>query len=937
MKPLSLTMSAFGPFADEVHIDLRALTSGGLYLISGDTGAGKTTIFDAISFALYGAPSGDHRDASMLRSKYADPARKTFVELTFSYHGQTYRVRRTPSYVREGMKTPQAAEAEFIYPDETTVTRVREVNEAVLSVMGVDRAQFSQISMIAQGDFLKLLHATTKERIDIFRRLFGTEKFASLQERLRGEASALEDECRLSQARIRQVLQSLRPEDFDGVQNTDGAVADEVLGAVLEGLLPPQEIPDLLERQEGMLRERMDEVCGVLADGETALSAADVRLGRAEELARIRAAHTEAQKQLTDAAEVLERQKKNAALLQEAGNDEAIEALGTQISVLEQVMPEYETLDGERRRLQQWHDTLKATEERCETLAQTQKVLRERLLSTKEEAALLSDASAEMTALTAKMKEQREESARISALEREIAAYLQLCRQLSAAQKAYRNAALTASEAAAAHERSSRAYLDEQAGILAAGLADGQPCPVCGATEHPAPAGISEGAPTKEQVEAARKYAMETAAIAEEKSLTAGEIKGRTAEKEAVLLSAAEESDIELADVPQPMSAAWVQDTLSAAVAAHQTQAMRVFRETEEKYAVTEQAFARKQTLDTLIPQLQEQAQETDALLAKENADLAVLKVQIAEGERQISALTEKLPYPTHAEAKTELQNLTFRRRSIRDVVKRQAEQLAEAQTVYAAAEARAAQLTEQLDGAETLDIAVLKNCRDTLYAEQNRLQGQRDMLRARLERLCAARTALTELTEKAALIESRYAKIRALSDTANGALRGKERIMLETYVQMSYFDRILLRANRRLLVMSGGQYELQRAKEAENNRAQSGLDLLVTDHYNGSQRNVRTLSGGESFLASLSLALGLSDEIQSSAGGIRLESMFIDEGFGSLDEGALEQAVGVLAGLSLGECSVGIISHVGALKNRIERKLTVKKSPQGSTVSLEV
>ena len=154
MKPLSLTMSAFGPFADEVHIDLRALTSGGLYLISGDTGAGKTTIFDAISFALYGAPSGDHRDASMLRSKYADPARKTFVELTFSYHGQTYRVRRTPSYVREGMKTPQAAEAEFIYPDETIVTRVREVNEAVLSVMGVDRAQFSQISMIAQIIFL---------------------------------------------------------------------------------------------------------------------------------------------------------------------------------------------------------------------------------------------------------------------------------------------------------------------------------------------------------------------------------------------------------------------------------------------------------------------------------------------------------------------------------------------------------------------------------------------------------------------------------------------------------------------------------------------------------------------------------------------------------------------------------------------------------------
>ena len=934
MKPLTLTVSAFGPFADEVHIDLSPLTSGGLYLISGDTGAGKTTIFDAISYALYGAPSGDHRDASMLRSKYADPSRKTFVELTFSYHENTYRIRRTPSYEREGLKTPQAAEAELHIPDRPPITRLREVNEEIIRIMGVDRAQFSQIAMIAQGDFLKLLHATTKERIDIFRRLFGTEKFASLQERLRGEAAALDEECRLSQARIRQVLQSLRPEDFETGADTDAA--GDVLGAVTEGLLPPQEIPALLGRQEERLSARMEDVSSALSDGETALSAADTRLGRAEELARIKAAHEEAQKQLTEAAEALERQTRNAELLRDAGNDEAIEALGAQISVLEQIMPEYETLESERRRLDILKVEQRAAEQRSGTLEKTQITLTERLSSAKDELAALSEAQAEMTSLAAQAKEQRDSHARICALEAEISAYIQLCRQLSAAQQAYRAAAAEAAEASAAYERYSRAYLDEQAGILAASLQDGQPCPVCGATEHPAPADLSDGAPTKEQLQKARVHAADAAAQAESKSLSAGEIRGRAAEKEAVLFAAASEQDSAFADAHRPLTEEWVRDVLAVSAADSKARVQTMLCETEKRAADAERAYARRQELDALIPQLEVQVRQAADACAKETAESAARGAQIAEGERQVTALAEKLPFPTRTEAATELQNLTFRRRSIRDVVRLQNEQLAEAERVHTAARARAAQLSEQLQGTEDTDAAMLKHCRDALYAELSRLQAQRDLLRARLERITGARAALTELTEKAAVLDRQYAKIRALSDTANGALRGKERIMLETYVQMSYFDRILLRANRRLLVMSGGQYELQRAAEAENNRAQSGLDLQVIDHYNGSRRNVRTLSGGESFLASLSLALGLSDEIQSSAGGIRLESMFIDEGFGSLDEGALEQAVGVLAGLSLGDCSVGIISHVGALKNRIDRKLIVRKTPGGSTVQTQ-
>ena len=936
MKPISLTVCAFGPFAGETQIDLRALSNGGLYLICGDTGAGKTTIFDAISYALYGSPSGDHRDASMLRSKYADSACKTYVELEFSYRGKVYRIRRTPSYEREGMKTPQHAEAELYIPDRPPITRLREVNDEIQSIMGVDREQFSQIAMIAQGDFLKLLHATTKERMDIFRRLFGTEKFEQLQNALRRDAGLLEDECRLLQARITQVLQSLGIDDFSGYadgEDDGGAVVE----ALLSGALPQSEIPDVLGRQKDRLMLQMTLLNDALTKNETALSEADTRLGRAIEVQKLREALSAAHTRRDTSAQVLEDLRRKEALLREECDETTVDALGKSIAALEQLMPEYEVLEALRAKLSALDAELISSERNRTALTQQRDLLTHQAEAGREELAALSDAQNTMTIWETKTAEARQTHEKLCAMERDGRAYLDLLDRLEAAQEAYLTVRERADALNADYESKNRAFLDEQAGILAGELRDGEPCPVCGSREHPAPAMVSSAAPSEQELKTARKKASEALRAAEEKSLAAGEVRGRQTEKQAgLLLQIRGLAVIPDEEIPDALSRFWIDDTLFPVLHTARIAAECHLSETEKAFAASVQTYRRKQALDLSVPKMEKELHTVGEALSAALTEDAARQAQKTEWQEQLNALSEKLPYPDRDRAAGELQNMSFRRANIREILSRQKQQLDEAERTHAACEAEVLRLTEQVADADALDASVLRTFRDALSSEQEKLKKRRDGLHLHLERISGAYAALKDLISRAAETEGRRARLRALSDTANGALRGKERIMLETYVQMSYFDRVLVRANRRLLVMSCGQYELMRAREAESNRAQSGLDLEVIDHYNGSVRNVKTLSGGESFLASLSLALGLSDEIQSRAGGIRLESMFIDEGFGTLDDAALEQAVGVLASLTVGDCSVGIISHVSALKDRIPCRLRVTKTPGGSKVSLE-
>ena len=730
MRPLHLTMSAFGPYAEVCALDFTLLGERGLYLITGDTGAGKTTIFDAIAFALYGEASGDNRSPAMLRSKYAAPERETYVELRFAYHGKEYTVRRSPEYDRPKQRgaglTSQKAEAVLSYPDERALVGWRAVTEAVeKEIMGITRAQFVQVAMIAQGDFLRLLLAKTEERQDIFRRIFNTELYQVFQDRLKRDANALA-------ARQRELGRGIE-------QYVNGIVYDE------NKPLTPQPLPETLQlladintRDTELLRENS----AALADFAKQLEALNQAIGKAQQDQRARAALHTAESSLPEQL----RQRADALALLEKERARQPERDGLQKSIvqLEAVLPKFEQL----RRLRT---------------------------------------------------------------------------QLQSAQEQYRRISEASSKARAEYERLYKAYLDAHAGILARALVPGTPCPVCGATEHPCPAVLQGNAPDRTALKQAKATAARMEREAREASDSAAALLGQVSAKEAELTG------------PCP-------DEASA-----------LLREQKRKKTELEKAL-------------------TGAQMALDKLNAAVTGTQ-----------------------------------------------------------SQIATLRQQLENTQPVDLNALREKKTACQSAQAQLTGQNENIAVRRRTNAAVQKNISAGAAALRDVEERLKWMKALSDTANGDIAGKEKLKLETYIQIAYFDRIIARANTRLMVMTGAQYELKR-RGAAGRQSQSGLDLDVTDHYNGTRRDVKTLSGGESFMASLSLALGLSDEIQSYAGGIRLDAMFIDEGFGSLDESTLSQAMRALLGVAESNRLVGIISHVGEMKEKIDRQIVVTKERAGGS-----
>lgn len=827
MRPLKLTMSAFGPYAGQTTVDFDALGTTGLYLITGDTGAGKTTIFDAIAYALYGEASGETRESSMLRSKYAEPETPTFVELIFANGGERYTVRRNPEYTRPKTRgtgtTVQKADAELTMPDGRVITKTREVTAAVTEVIGVDRAQFSRIAMIAQGEFRRLLLAQTDERKAIFRQIFRTGKYLALQNRLKDDAAALEKTCGELVAALRSTAETIGCDD-------PGALPDaEDTDALLTALDALIDADADARAQTGTKHEQ--------AKAQHARLLTD--LGKAQAVEQARAELKTAEADLQQA------QREQAAARTALDTAEAkqpnMEQLLQDIARLQDALSQYEQLDKQRAQAKAAREALEektaALEQACaqaQATEQTCKSAREQLAEQPKLAV-----AAEQTAQEQKAAEQRCKA--LTELDQQRKRCAELQKKLEAAQEKYTQAAEAAQAALAHYSALDRAYLDAQAGILARTLTPGQPCPVCGATEHPCPAAAPEQTPDAAARKRAKADSERAQRDAEARSAEAADLRGQlTAVREAL-------------------------ETVCAALTPPLD----------------------PETLAQTLPALQEKAALTQA-------------------QTQHEALRQALDT---------------------------------AQKQHAAAQAKCAQLRgkiatlhTQTDAAPAADIAALQAQCDALSARTDALQLQMNALDTRLQQNRTARAKLDTQRQEYDAAHERWQWVHALAATANGAIPGQEKITLEAFLQAAYFDRILGRANTRLLIMSGGQYELRRCERAGDNRSQTGLELEVVDHYNGTARSVKTLSGGETFAASLSLALGLSDEVQSSAGGVQLEAMFVDEGFGSLDSEALQQALTALVGVSGGCRIVGIISHVAELKERIDRQIIVTKDRSGGS-----
>lgn len=915
MRPIRIEMSAFGPYAGKQTVEMDRLGTSGIYLITGDTGAGKTTIFDAIVFALYGTASSDRRSGDMLRSRYAEPDTPTEVKLVFAYRNKEYEILRNPTYQRpklrgEGM-TQENASAELRLPGGEILTRTGEVNEKIREILGMTRDQFMQIAMIAQGDFLRLLLAKTEERRKIFSSIFRTGRYARLEERLKQEARQarktyddLVREIGFEQERAR------LPEGTD----RSGLRDEEYLQAIEKF------------RDEAGIRLEEGEKKQELLRGE--LDALAARILAAEEQEKRKKALEETRQQWTKLQAAAEQRKQEL----EAARSREPEAKEKEarLHVEQDRLQQYDRLEELKQQKTEAEKKQASDEAARKKLEEGRKSLTQQIQDCRQKIKEKEALAGKAAALSGEKERLRSQGTEYNELKTLLEAYEEASEKWSRAAVTYQAACGKEQEFGESYRRQHRAFLDDQAGILAAELAENQPCPVCGSLHHPSPAVKTDDAPTRETVEQSQKRWEESKTAMDEAGRKAAALRGTRD-------SSLQHMEEKAKGLNMPTEPATLKETLME----EQKRFRSKWKEVKEALAASEAAAEAKVVLEEKLEMLQKKQEEDEEAYRKLELESARLQEQIENLSANYSELKETLPYPDRESAGKAASLLDREIREIREAVQSAEENEKAAAGRIQEAEGRMGELQKQIresESAEAMTSAELRENQKQKKGEQLRLQAEAKEDSLIWETNSAAAGNIRKLSGEREQAARKYSMLQNLADTANGNLSGKQRIQLETYVQQQLFDRILVRANTRFRVMSGGQYDLVRRKEYQKNQ-QSGLDLDVVDHYNGTTRSVSTLSGGESFMASLSLALGLSDEIQESAGGVQLDALFVDEGFGSLDEETLDQAMKAIQTLAEdGGRIVGIISHVTELQNRIDRQLLVRKMKSGgSTATINI
>ena len=915
MRPLKLTMSAFGPYAGTEVIDFDRLGTSGLYLITGDTGAGKTTIFDAIIYALYGEASGPNREPSMMRSKYAPADAEPGVELVFLYNGKEYTVRRKMEHQRRRQRgdgfTTAPAEAELELPDGRTVKKEKEITGTVTELLGVNRDQFCQIAMIAQGAFLEILLEDTRERRGHFREIFRTHIYRDFQDRVKGAAQEVEKERNLQKSKVQVYLQRIACPVNDPLElEAEKARAGGMLigqAAELTGRI--------LEQDEGLEKQ----LAGEEAELEKRIGELNMLLGKAETRKQAETDQAKARAELAEKAE--QKKPMEEALQAEKDREPETEKKAGELTLIRNELLEYEKLDRTQAELTGAENRQKEKEAEIEGLKEKSEKLKEELEAFRTEREALKKAGNRGAELAVEQKNAQDRLQALAGLKAELDALPEKRRALETAQGAYRMAREYADQCRREAESLRRQFNDGQAGILAENLEEGTPCPVCGSVHHPDKAVRSEHTPD----EASVKKAEEKAGKAKDKETEASGAAGAEKTKEELAEDGIRQKAIELLGSYDP-------ETVGSLLQNRQEETAGRAREIMEALNAEKKRGERVEALEKLIPEKEAELNGNAETLHGAEQAFAGEKARIAAERKNLEDLRKKMKYPDSGAAAAAAAALE------REIAGRK-KALADAQdalngcvNAMTELEGRISQAENILKDGEVEDPEAKAAEKDALTerkAETVRRRGEVNL------RLSTNRDILKHIREASATLaelDRKWQWMTALSDTANGSLKGKQHVMFETWIQMVFFDRILRRANVHLMQMSGGKYDLKRRETPEDNRGQSGLELDVIDHTNGSTRSVKTLSGGESFIASLSLALGLSEEIQASAGGIRLDTMFVDEGFGSLDEETLQQAMRALNSLSESNRLIGIISHVAELRRAIGRQIVVRKVRTGGS-----
>ncbi len=919
MRPLSLEICGFGPYASRTVLDLEKLGKSGLYLITGDTGAGKTTIFDAITFALYGRASGENRSADMLRSKYAEPSEVTEVKLTFEYNGKIYIIKRNPQYTRAKLRgegtTEQAAGAELTLPDGRIVTKLDEVGREINQLIGLDRNQFTRIVMLAQGDFMKFLLAEAAERQNIFRKLFKTQYYRVIQEKLRNDALNVKHECENATERIMQYSGNIRCADESGY--------GENVKKAQNGELPISEMIELLEniiredkKSYNGLKNDREKLDRKLAFAEKQLLNAKQRSKLCEELEKLTVESQKHNKKLVAYKDEYEEKKK---LLPE------IEKIDKETAKLEAELENYAELDKIQSELKNLESEISDKKKKRQHSEKEKLTLNENLTLSRRTLEGLSDAGEVREKLTNELENNKKQLISLDELKKGIKEYNAIVLQLEAAQKSYEKAWVESENLDKSYNTMNKAFLDERAGILALELEDGQPCPVCGSKSHPVPAEIHGEAPSEAELQKVKKVLEKVRKKAAELSAEAGELVG----KKNAIFKSINESAVKLLD---GKAIAEENNAESEAVNSAVKETEAKIKELSEKISLEDKRIIQKSKLLEEIPKLEEKLKNLDETINTFSVGIAEVESKNTGYKEHAEKLSKSLAFESKAKAQQYIKTLCDKKEKIKAEAEAAQKNLIETEKLSSELNGKMKSLKEQIKKYESLDEKAEKNKRDKLLEERNEINSNIEKISNRIDSDKYSLENIKAESEKLSALEKKQIMLDDLSDTATGNINGKEKITFEAYAQMRFFNRIIRRANSRLLVMTDGQYELSRSREARDNRLKSGLELDVIDHCNGTVRSVKTLSGGEAFMASLALALGLSEEVQCSSGGIKIDTMFVDEGFGSLDSDTLNLAMNAVSDLSEGTRLVGIISHVAELKNRIDKQIIVTKSKNGES-----
>lgn len=871
MKPLKLTMRAFGPYAGETVIDFEKLQGRHLFLICGPTGAGKTTILDAMCYALYGKTSGD-RTGEKMRSDYADSSERTEVIFDFMLGDKTYRATRSPAQMvdkkrgsGQTLAAMQASLSELEDGKEINTLRTG-IEEAAGKLIGLNADQFCQVILLPQGDFRKLLVAKADEREAILKQLFKTQRFSDFKDRLKDRLDAKVREKMEKQTREDQILSS------------SGATDEKQLSQMVEEagkeLKEAQDIVKSREKESNEFRE--------VYQKETAL------MGH----------FTELEKAL----------KQDAALKNEEGRMKEMEASLSLIRSARELAPYFVQLDGITREGKQEAVKLKTARADMETYSKLNETLEKRIQ--------------ELDAMKEKREEERKTALKMQDLVPKAKLYGAAVQALKNAKNALSRAEEETKRLQAAAEAARKArdeqkekadavrksYIDGQAFLLAEGLEDGVPCPVCGAIHHPAPARGGDHVAKAEDVERAQKEYERTSAAYDRAN--------DTKEKHSTGAYAKAMSDHAKADAQ-----------------------MKTLEEIPEAYRDPKCLEAESTRLLTDIRKWEQDKETAAAQLRKAGADLSASQAACRNAEERREELVKKYRETEsvlkEASDKAGFQSLDeckewYKKKDTEESVRKTLEQY---RADRKSTEERIKAEEQETAGKERPDMLALNEKSKALQDQLKKASERAAALKERTETLQKAVSDARAIEKELEDLRKEEGLIRGLYDLTSGK---KTRITLERYVLGTLLDDVANAANLRLLSMSRRRYSLHRMTD-ESGLGKGGLSLEVSDSFTGRSRPANTLSGGETFLASLSLALGLADVVQSRQGGVRLDTMFIDEGFGTLDPDSLNSAMNTLIDLQNTGRMVGIISHVPELEERIDARLRVTPAEKGSKAEFEI